>query len=220
MPCRREPIAAKSVVPTTIAAAVRTAFRRITQSILPRPVSNKDVDWKEIMSRSSRSPLRLATAATTIGTVLFLACAPLAMAQDDVAAGQRIWKNKAGCPQCHGWAGDGLASGFHHQGGLPLRKTQLTRDQIRMTIQCGRPGTEMPHFDRFAYTDKRCYGMTDKELGSKVPDRADTTLQPSEIDAVAEYVATKVKGAGPVTRAQCVAFFGNTEAECAKYPER
>jgi mono/diheme cytochrome c family protein len=155
-----------------------------------------------------------------VAIAFFLAVAPAAVAQEDVARGLAIWKDKAGCPLCHGWSGDGLASGFHNQGGLPLRKTQLTRDQIRMTIQCGRPGTVMPHFDRFAYTDKRCYGMTEKDLGKLVPDRAPTTLQPFEIDAVADYVATKVKGAGPVTRAQCAAFFGQTEAECAKYPER
>ena len=54
-----------------------------------------------------------------------------------------------------------------------------------------------------------------------VPDRADTTLQPWEIDAVADYVATNLKGAGPVTRAQCFAFFGRAAtAECAKYPEQ
>jgi hypothetical protein len=113
-----------------------------------------------------------------------------------------------------------LVSGFHSPGGLPLRKTQLTRDQVRMTIQCGRPGTPMPHFDRFAYTDKRCYGMTEKDLGNKVPDRAEKTLQPFEIDAVTDYVAAKLKGAGPVTRAECTAFFGTTAAECSKYPER
>jgi len=78
----------------------------------------------------------------------------------------------------------------------------------------------MPHFDRFAYTDKRCYGMTEKDLGNKVPDRAEKTLQPFEIDAMADYVATKLKGAGPVTRAECTAFFGTTAAECSKYPER
>ena len=170
------------------------------------------------MSRSSRSRGSLVFLTAVIGTAVFLAWALAAVAQD-VEDGQRIWKEKAGCPLCHGWAGDGLASGFHNQGGLPLRKTQLTRDQIRMTIRCGRPGTVMPHFDRFAYTDKRCYGMTAQDLGDKVPDRAATTLQPWEIDAVADYVATKVKWAGPVTRAQCLAFFGGgSEAECAKYP--
>jgi mono/diheme cytochrome c family protein len=172
------------------------------------------------MSRSGRSRWSLVFVTAAIETVLLLACALAAVAQD-VEDGQRIWKDKAGCPQCHGWAGDGLASGFHEQGGLPLRKTQLTRDQIRMTIQCGRPGTSMPHFDRFAYTDKRCYGVTAQDLGNKVPDRAPTTLQPYEIDAVADYVAAKVKGAGPVTRAQCLAFFGQeATVECDRYPLR
>jgi hypothetical protein len=157
-------------------------------------------------------------AAVTAASVL--APAPAIMAQDQ-SAGEQIWIDKAGCPQCHGWAGDGFASGFHEQGAPSLRKTQLTRDQVRETIQCGRPGTRMPHFDRFAYTDKRCYGMTARDLGKLEPDRAATTLQPYEIDSVAEYVATKIKGAGPVTRAQCYKVFGRgAEAECVKYPEQ
>jgi hypothetical protein len=54
-----------------------------------------------------------------------------------------------------------------------------------------------------------------------VPDRADTTLQPWEVDAVADYVATKLKGAGPVTRAECLKFFGpGAVDECAKYPKQ
>jgi hypothetical protein len=101
----------------------------------------------------------------------FLTSALTAVAQD-VQEGQRIWADKAGCPACHGWAGDGLA--FHNQGGLPLGKTQLTRDQIHMTLPCERPGTAMPHLDRFAYTDKRRYGMTAKDVGNNVPNRADT----------------------------------------------
>jgi hypothetical protein len=185
----------------------------------PRAARGKnDFDWEEMMSRFGRSRGSRFMTAAAIGTASLLTWTPAAVAED-AQEGQRIWTEKAGCPQCHGWAGDGLASGFHSQGGLPLRKTQLTRDQIRLTIQCGRPGTPMPHFDRFAYTDKRCYGVTANDLGKLEPDRAATTLQPWEIDAVADYVAVKLKGAGPVTRAQCVAFFGaGSEAECAKYP--
>ena len=59
------------------------------------------------------------------------------------------------------------------------------------TIQCGRPGTSMPHFDRFAYTDKRCYGMTAADLGDQMPDRSQVTLQRDEIDALADYVAQR-----------------------------
>ncbi len=53
---------------------------------------------------------------------------------DDTAGGQRIWTEKAQCPECHGWAADGHGS-FHSPGKAPsLRETQLNRDQIRMTI--------------------------------------------------------------------------------------
>jgi hypothetical protein len=79
----------------------------------------------------------------------------------------------------------------------------------------------MPHFDRFAYTDKRCYGMTAEELGDNTPDRAAVTLQSYEIDAVADYVATKIKGAGPITRQECMDFFGKgAEAHCSAYPDK
>jgi hypothetical protein len=61
-----------------------------------------------------------------MATAFFLLSTPASVAQDDVAEGKQIWTEKAGCPQCHGWAGDGLASGFHSPGGLPLRKTKLT----------------------------------------------------------------------------------------------
>jgi hypothetical protein len=109
-----------------------------------------------------------------------------------VGAGRTIWSAKAGCSDCHGWSGNGFSSAFHAEGRAPsLRETQLTRDQIRETIQCGRPGTPMPHFDRFAYTDKRCYDMTAEELGDRKPNRAPTTLQSYEIDALADYVAPR-----------------------------
>src|ERR1700757_3398162 len=142
------------------------------------------------MMRSNPSLASLVFTASmmTVANAVSLPCAPHAAAQD-VDDGERIWKTKAGCPQCHGWAGDGFPSGFHSEGNAPsLRETQLTRDKIRETIQCGRPGTPMPHFDRFAYTDKRCYDMTAKDLGDTVPDRAAVTLQSYEIDDLATYI--------------------------------
>ena len=59
-----------------------------------------------------------AMAAVAMATVL--AVAPAAVAED-VANGERLWKSKAGCPQCHGWAGDGFPSGFHSEGNAPSR---------------------------------------------------------------------------------------------------
>jgi mono/diheme cytochrome c family protein len=139
---------------------------------------------------------------------------------DDAGDGRRIYSEKAQCPQCHGWAADGHGS-FHSSGKAPsLRDTQLTRDQIRMTIQCGRPGTPMPHFDRFAYTDKRCYDMTAADLGAAVPTNGMPPLQSYEIDALADYIETRVKGSGPVTREECQTYFNSKSAVgCDIYPE-
>lgn len=80
----------------------------------------------------------------------------------------------------------------------------------------------MPYFDRFAYTDKRCYGTTAEDLGKRnmMPNPSSPPLQKDEIDALADYVASKIKGAGHVTRAQCVDYFGAAAGLCETYPEK
>lgn len=79
----------------------------------------------------------------------------------------------------------------------------------------------MPHFDRFAYTDKRCFNVTAEELGDNVPERAATTLQLYEIDALADYIVAKIKGAGPITRNECLDFFkASGGSRCQNYPNK
>jgi len=174
------------------------------------------------MMRHTLSCVATGQAAVLALAVLACLAGPAAAQKSDVAEGKRIWAEKGQCVDCHGWAGDGARSSLHSPGQAPsLRLTQLSRDQIRVTIQCGRPGTPMPHFDRFAYTDKRCYDATAEDLGDNVPDRAMGTLQPYEIDALADYVATKIKGAGPVTKKECMDFFGeNAGSHCDMYPDK
>src|SRR5262245_23162434 len=72
--------------------------------------------------------------------------------------GKEIFKSKAVCQYCHKWD----ASGDQGYGGnaLSLRATHLTPEQLTEVVKCGRPSTGMPYHDRFAYTDKRCYGHT------------------------------------------------------------
>jgi mono/diheme cytochrome c family protein len=185
---------------------------RDRQEIPQEETMNRDIFICSGRVRSLTSAFALA--------VLAWAAAPVAAEETDVAQGQRIWADKAQCVECHGWAGDGKRSTLHSSGqALSLRLTKLSRDQIRMTIECGRPGTPMPHFDRFAYTDKRCYDMTAEDMGDAVPDRGAVTLQNYEIDAVADYVATKIKDAGPITRAQCLEFFkSGAGTRCDSYP--
>lgn len=126
--------------------------------------------------------------------------------------GKEVFKTKATCQYCHKWD----ASGDQGYGGnaLSLRKTQLTPEQMAEVVKCGRPGTGMPYHDRFAYTDKRCYGMTRDELGKDMPPAGNEFLQAREIDAVVKYLFAKAVGRGASTYAECVEFWGSNTREC------
>src|SRR5882672_11761493 len=97
----------------------------------------------------------------TLVVVLLAASAVQAQAPDaaDVAEGMRLFRQKGNCQACHGWAGDGRKMDDQMPDGANLRESTLDRQNLVMTIKCGRPGTGMPAFDRFAYSDGRCYGL-------------------------------------------------------------
>jgi mono/diheme cytochrome c family protein len=126
--------------------------------------------------------------------------------------GKDIFKTKATCQFCHKWD----ASGDQGYGGnaLSLRQTKLTPAQVAETVKCGRPGTGMPFHDQFAYTDKRCYGITRAELGNDVPPEPNAFLNSDEIDAVVKYLFAKAIGRGPSTYADCVEFWGTDTRQC------
>jgi mono/diheme cytochrome c family protein len=126
--------------------------------------------------------------------------------------GKDIFKTKATCQFCHKWD----ASGDQGYGGnaLSLRKTQLTPAQFAETVKCGRPGTGMPYHDQFAYTDKRCYGLTRDDLGNNMPPEPNAFLNAHEIDAVVKYLFAKAVGRGPSTYEDCVDFWGKDTQQC------
>ena len=137
-----------------------------------------------------------------------------------IAAGRRIYHQKADCQSCHGWAGDGNKMDFQSPDGANLRTSQLDRDQLVFVITCGLPGREMPAFDRRAYTDDRCLGRTRADLdrmGLSLPDPA-ATLQQREIERLADFLLTKVVGQGEMDRAKCVDFWGEDVAICSDLP--
>lgn len=150
-----------------------------------------------------------------LAAAVILATSIGASAADNNDRGLSIFKGKGGCSFCHGWAGDGAGDPHAPGRAASLRATKLTEDQIREVVQCGRPGTGMPHFDRFAYTDKRCYGSTAADLGDQVPTVSSTALQPAEVKAVSQYVAQVLKGEGPATKEQCIAYFGSDNSTCS-----
>lgn len=154
-----------------------------------------------------------------------LALAALAAAgsasADEFDRGRRLFQEKAECPYCHGWAGDGAGSGQSPGGAANLRQSKLKRDQLMMVIRCGIPGTAMPHFDEDAYTDTRCYGATAADLGDKTPTLPPgSTLAEREFPVIADYLLAKVIGRGPITREECIEVFGERARSCNDYPPR
>lgn len=169
--------------------------------------------------RGSR-PARAMTWWTVAGTVL-LAGASFAAAQTDtVAAGMRIYRQKADCQACHGWAGDGRKMDSQMPDGANLRTSQLDREQVIFVIKCGLPGRGMPAFDRLAYEDDRCLGRTRADLdrmGLALFDPA-ATLQNREVERVADFLFDKVIGRGPMDHAACVDFWGEEVDVCLELP--
>ena len=155
--------------------------------------------------------------------LLVLANAAPAQTPDpgDLAEGLRLYLDKGNCQACHGWAGDGRKTDNQMPDGANLRESQLPRDALVLTIKCGRPGRSMPAFDRFAYSDGRCYGMKLADLkssGLTLPDPP-ATLQPREVDLLVDFLLARVVGKGPMDRARCVEYWGSNVEACNELPK-
>ncbi len=133
----------------------------------------------------------------------------------DVAEGMRLYLQKGDCQACHGWAADGRKMDSQMPDGSNLRETRLTRERLTQTIKCGRPGTGMPAFDKFAYTDGRC-GLKQADLKTPMPDPP-ATFQPREIDLLVGFLMEKVVGKGPMDRAKCIAYWGSEVDACKEF---
>jgi len=164
--------------------------------------------------------LSLAVAVPAVTVALATAQAPEAPDPADVAAGLRIFRSKADCQSCHGWAGDGRKMDTQMPDGANLRTTRLNRNGIMTAIKCGRPGREMPAFDRLAYSDGRCNNLktADVERLGGLPEPA-ATLQPREIEQVTDFLFAKVIGKGPMNRTACIEFWGSDVEACKEFPQ-
>lgn len=133
----------------------------------------------------------------------------------DIAEGQHVFKMN--CSGCHKW--DGVGGGGYGGAALSLRDTALDRDQIITTVACGRIGTGMPYHLRNAYTPEHpCYGIASmQQVGALKPLEANNFLRPNDIAAVADYVLTELKGRGPPTLADCIAYWGPESRVCDVY---
>jgi hypothetical protein len=76
----------------------------------------------------------------------------------------------------------------------------------------------MPAFDKFAYSDGRCYGKTQADLKAyptRMPDPP-STLQPREIDLIVDFMLTRIVGQGPMDYAKCVQFWGADDTDVCR----
>ncbi len=141
-------------------------------------------------------------------------------AQDaDPVAGATVWKTVANCRECHGWAANGQQELPQQPQGANLRETTLDKDAMAEIIRCGKPASEMPYFggnSTWTATGK-CFGMTRAEVGAMMPIKADTTLSDRQVVNVVAYIFANLAGKGPVTAAECDAFFGAGNPKCAGY---
>jgi hypothetical protein len=134
----------------------------------------------------------------------------------DYSEGIRLFTQKANCQACHGWSGDGRKMDNQMPDGANLRESKLDREAVILTIKCGRPGRNMPAFDKLAYSDGRCYGMTQADLKKNNLELFDpaATLQPREIETLTDFLFAKVIGKGPMDRKKCVDYWGSDTDAC------
>ncbi|MHA6728823.1 c-type cytochrome [Devosia sp. A369] len=151
---------------------------------------------KSSVAHRARPPAMRVLGGLLLGTLF---CAGLTQAsQAQMTGGERIYFEKGGCNQCHGRNGDGVGDDAR-ESGANLRETGLDKELLVEIISCGIPGTNMPYFEKFSYTDDRCYGMTSEDIGSDKPQGPLTTfLAKRDIDAVADYILDNFAGKGPV----------------------
>ena len=160
-----------------------------------------------------------------VAAALLIVAVPSVRAQladpQDIRAGAELFRQKGDCQACHGWAGDGQKMNNEMPDGANLRETKLDRNDLITTIKCGRPGTGMPAFDKFAYSDGRCYGLRQADLKTPklaMPDPP-ATLQTREIEALADFMLAQIVGKGPMDHGKCVDYWGSENEVCNELPK-
>jgi mono/diheme cytochrome c family protein len=176
-------------------------------------------------AQSARSQV-FSRAATIVVALLIAALSPTtarsqALDPGDIAAGMRLFRQTGGCQLCHGWAADGRKMDNQMPDGANLRETTLDRQSLILTIKCGRPGRGMPAFDKFAYSDGRCYGLKQADLKARNLQMEDppATLAPNEVEFVADFLFAKIIGKGPMDHAKCVEYWGSEVDACGEFPK-
>jgi len=133
----------------------------------------------------------------------------------DVELGKQIWLTKVNCRACHGWAAHGVQDDPQSPKAPNLRTSLLSPEEMATTILCGRPGTEMPYFSRFSYTDDRCYGLTAEALGKDIPPPGIAHLSKRAINSLIALIQSFQAQNEQPTFEECIQFWGEKATLCA-----
>jgi hypothetical protein len=137
-----------------------------------------------------------------------------------VGIGEDIWRGPAPCWDCHGNMANGRNEDPRSPQGANLRESLMDVATLALVIRCGLPGTPMPYFGGTnAYAGNNpCYGATAEAMGAQLPPQGAANYNTRQIDALAQFIYYQFVGKGPVTREECVAFYGAAASSCNRWP--
>ena len=128
--------------------------------------------------------------------------------------GMRIYK-AANCVGCHKWSG--IGGGSYGGAAANLRQTQLSVSQIEETVRCGRPMAGMPHFQTDAYSDGKCYGLTEATCLTASCRRDQSSPASRRHQGGRRIRGDLYQSERRTGFAQCQAFFGSDTRVCDVY---
>ncbi len=134
-----------------------------------------------------------------------------------VRLGEQLWKEQFPCRNCHGGMADGVGDVPQEEGPNLRTPDYLTPEIVAELIRCGRPGTGMPYFDSRAYTDGRCYGMREADVGNLMPPHGQPNATQRSINGLVAFLFANVIGKPDPSRADCVAIWGETAPLCERF---
>ncbi len=129
---------------------------------------------------------------------------------DNYKYGLNVYK-KGNCMGCHSWHGKG---GGGYGAGVSLRTNELTLNEIKNIVKCGRPGTGMPYFFKKSYVIEKCYDTTFNDYDKSYrPISSKKFLNMRQIDAVSIFVKEVLQGK-KLDKSYCEGFFNKGSKVC------
>ena len=132
---------------------------------------------------------------------------------NDFKYGLSVYK-KGNCMGCHSWHGKG---GGGYGAGVSLRASRLNFDELVEIINCGRPGSGMPYFNKKSYIEESCYdtNIDDYINDNYKPISSKKFLNKRQVLAVAHFIKNNLQGKN-LNKKYCESFFRKGSRVCEK----